>query len=188
MCFDKKNNELMVTNDSYQYSYVYSFESGYWHKTDKSYKLLINSYPEVLALHANGSNDGIFNLSAEDLSNSVPTMLTTRPCKLDGEANFTLLHRAIQRCKIETKDNVYAGFYIFGSNDLKTWQLLAGNDRKTGKITDIFATRTHLKVKYYIFVFAAELKLYDSLNSRKMINTINTLEVQYYPKIINKLR
>jgi len=106
-------------------------------------------------------------------------MLTTRPCKLDNEVNFTLLHRVIQRCEIETKENTYAGLYVFGSNDLRTWQLLAGNDRKTGKITDILTTRAHHKVKYFVFVFAAISTEYS---------TVNNLEIQFYPKITNKLR
>jgi len=177
--FDKKNNELYVTNNNYNYSYVFSFESKLWHKTSESYRILVNSYPELLGLHDDGSNDGVFSVSQDSFVTPVTVMLTTRPCKLDGEVNFTLLHRAIQRCKIETPESVYAGFYVFGSNNLKTWQLLAGNDRKTGKVTDIYTTRTHLKVKYYILLFASILKE----NS-----TVNTLEIQYYPKIDRKIR
>jgi hypothetical protein len=177
--FDKKNNELLVTNNNYNYSYVLSFESGYWHKISESYRLLINSYPELLVLRENTSDNGVFSVSQDSFITPVSIMLTTRPCKLDGEANFTLLHRAIQRCEIETKDSVYVGFYVFGSNDLITWQLLTGSDRKTGKITDIFLIRTHLKVKYYIFLFAAQLKG----NS-----TINTLDIQFYHKLMSKIR
>jgi len=140
---------------------------------------LVNSYPELLGLHDDGSNDGVFSVSQDSFVTPVSVMLTTRPCKLDGEANFILLHRAIQRCKIETPESVYTGFYVFGSNDLKTWQLLAGNDRKTGNVTDIFTTRAHLKVKYYIFLFASILKE----NS-----TVDTLDIQYYPKIDRKIR
>jgi len=33
--FDKKNNELYVTNNNYNYSYVFSFESKLWHKTSE---------------------------------------------------------------------------------------------------------------------------------------------------------
>jgi hypothetical protein len=132
-----------------------------------------------LVLRENTSDDGVFSVSQDSFITPVSIMLTTRPCKLDGEANFMLLHRAIQRCEIETKDSVYAGFYVFGSNDLRTCQLLSGNDRKTGKITDIFITRMHLKVKYYCFLFAAIVKE----NS-----TINTLDIQFYHKMTSKIR
>jgi len=174
--FDKKNNELLVSNNSYEYSYVFNFESGFWHKISESYRV------------ENTSVDGVYSLSRDNYETPVSIMLTTRPCKLDGEANFTLLHRAVQHCHITTKDSVYAGFYVFGSNDLNTWQLLTGNDRKTGEVTDIFTTRTHGKVKYYIFVFAAEVKLWDSVNLKKIDNSINTLDIQFYHKLINKIR
>jgi hypothetical protein len=186
--FDKKNNELLVSNNSYEYSYVFNFESGFWHKISESYRVLINNYPELIVLRENTSTDGVYSLSQEDYMTPVTIMVTTRPCKLDGEVDFTLLHRAIQRCEIETKDSVYAGFYVFGSNDLKTWQLLTGSDRKTGKVTDILVTRTHLKVKYYVFLVTTELKLYDVLNARNINNSINILDVQFYHKLMSKIR
>jgi hypothetical protein len=187
--FDKKNNELLVTNNTYNYSYVFSFESGFWHKISESYRVLINFYPELLVLRENSSADGVYSVSVDSNETTVKSvMLTTRPCKLDGEVDFTLLHRAIQRCEIETKDSVYAGFYVFGSNDLITWQLMTGSDRKTGKITDIFLTRTHLKVKYYVFLFAAELKLYDVTEASDINNSINTLDIQFYHKLTSKIR
>jgi len=65
---------------------------------------------------------------------------------------------------------------------------MAGNDRKTGEVTDIFTTRTHGKVKYYVFLIAAEVKLYDAENERNINNSINTLDIQFYHKLINKIR
>jgi len=129
--------------------------------------------------HRNSSGDGVYSVSVYTFFTPVSTMLTTRPFKLYNEVDFVLLHRAIQRCEIETAESTYAGLYVFGSNDLRTWQLLAGNDRKTGKITDIPTSRIHHKVKYFIFVFAAILTEYS---------TVNNLEIQFYPKIANKLR
>jgi hypothetical protein len=186
--FDKKNNELLVSNNNYEYSYVFNFKSGFWHKISESYRVLINYYPELIVLRENTSTDGVYSLSREDYMTNVTVMLTTRPCKLDKEANFILLHRAVQHCEITTKDSVYAGFYVFGSNDLKTWQLLTGNDRKTGKVTDILLTKTHLKVKYYVFLFAAEVKLYNTETLQNINNTINLLDIQYYYKLTNKIR
>lgn len=61
-----------------------------------------------------------------------------------------------------------------------------GNDRKPGEVTDIMTTRTHLKVKYYIFLFAAQLKLEDTETSQKIDNSINMLDIQFYYKLLNK--
>ena len=121
----------------------------------------------------------VHSLSQDNYDTPVTVMLTTRTFKLDGEANFILLHRALQRCKKTTKDSVYAGFYVFGSNDLHSWQLMTGTDRKTGEVTDILATRAHLEVKYYIFLFAVTCKLYDAVNSRKINNFNNEISLEY---------
>jgi hypothetical protein len=43
----------------------------------------------------------------------------TCPAKVNGRADFVLIHRAIQRWEIETTAACYAGFYVFGTNDLK---------------------------------------------------------------------
>ena len=165
--FSKTQNELLVTNSNYNYSYVYSFESGYWHKISKSYSILVNTYPTLQGIHLEGNGDGVFDLSHENFDTSVQAMFSTRPCKIDGNIDFVLIHRIIQRCEIKTKDTTFAGFYVFLSNDMKVWQLSQGNDKKTGEVTDLLCTRSHLKAKYFVFVFAADE------------SEINTLELQY---------
>lgn len=176
IAFDKKNNELIVTNPNKLYSYLYSFDSGVWGKISQSFDILVNAYPVTYAIVSNG---GVYSISDENFLTEVETVLTTRPYKLDDSNNFILLHRALQRCEIETKQSTFAGFYVFGSNDLITWQLISGNDRKSGRVTDILTTRAHTKVKYFVFVFASSVHKGDSINS---------LEVQFYNKLTNKLR
>ena len=176
IAFDKKNNELIVTNPNKLYSYLYSFDSGVWGKISQSFDILVNAYPVTYAIVSNG---GVYSISDENFLTEVETVLTTRPYKLDDSNNFILLHRALQRCEIETKQSTFAGFYVFGSNDLITWQLISGNDRKSGRVTDILTTRAHTKVKYFVFVFASSVHKGDSINS---------LEVQFYHKLTNKLR
>jgi len=127
--FDKKNNELLVTNhrlagtldddadadllskyglnpEGYDlnYSYVFSFESGFWHKRSNSYRILINKYPELLIQRENSSNDGIYSLSQDNYNNNITTVLTTRPCKQNRKNYFTLLQPNIRHHKIETNN------------------------------------------------------------------------------------
>lgn len=147
--YNQKLDELLISNQNYAYSYLYSFKSGYWHKIDESFRVLIDSYPKLIVLREDSSNNGVFDMSTEQFGADVSTLIVTRPCKIDNDVNFTMLNRAIQRCEIETSASTYAGFYVFGSNDLQTWQLLQGSDKKTNRVTDIFCTRSHLKVKYF---------------------------------------
>ena len=134
--YNKVQNELLVSNPNFNYSYVYSFESNAWSKKSESYRVLINSYPELLVLRENNDQEaenGIFSLSEEDNTRAVQTLLVTRPLKLDNDMNFILIHRALQRCELNVKLSTYAGFYVFGSNDLMTWQLLRVVIRKPGR-------------------------------------------------------
>lgn len=180
--YNKEFNELFVSNDNYSYSYVYSFNSGNWHKVSTSYKLFINAYPQLLGYNGTDSNTGIYDLSDEIREQYVDTLFTTRPCKIDegGNSLFTLIHRIALRCELQCSDMTYAGFYVFASNDLHTWQLFQGHDEKKGEITDLLCLRSHFKAKYFVFVFAANLKESYSL--------LNDIDIQYYNKLINKIR
>jgi hypothetical protein len=146
-------------------------------KVFKSYSLLINKYPDLLGIDKGYS--GVLNLSDESFATDIHCHFSTRPVKLIQDGVFTLLHRAIQKCYLETSASCFAGIYVFGSNDLHTWQLIAGNDRKNGYVVDILTTRAHLKIKYFVFVFASTMKEDSS---------VGDIEVMFYEKITNKIR
>ena len=135
--FNKIQNELLISNPNFNYSYVYSFESNAWSKKSESYRVLINSYPNLLVLRENSTQEaenGIFSLSEEDNTRAVQTLLVTRPVKLDNDMNFILNSPGIATVRAKRKT-----LYLMqvstcsGSNDLMTWQLLQGSDKKTGK-------------------------------------------------------
>ncbi len=172
--FDKVNNELLVTNSSYAYSYVFSFESQYWYKISNSFDLLINAYPKLLVRNSYG----VYSLSDETFDNPVQVLLTTRPVKLTDNS-FKLIRGAIQRCQLNTTDKTFAAFYMFASNDLRKWQFMTGNDRKEGYVTDIRISRAQTKAKYFIFILAG------SLEENSMINDI---EIDFDPVLQSKLR
>jgi len=173
--YDKQNNELLVTNYSYPYSYVYSFESGFWYKTSDSFRLLINAYPTLLGV----DSTGIHSISDETTTGSVQVLITTRPCKLEMESTYKLIRQAIQRCELKTPENIFAGFYVFASNDLQKWQLFSISNNKSSTITDIQVLRGYTKARYYIFVFAAELEAGSA---------INNVDILFDPVLSNKLR
>lgn len=176
--FDSVNNELLVSNTNYQYSYVFNFESKSWYKISESFNVLINCYPQLLVLRDN-EDTGVFTLSVETFDSPINVLLTTRPVKFDGGNIFTLLHRIIQLCDLRVPAGTFAGFYVFASNDCRKWQLMNGSDRKSGKVTDIRIGRIHVKAKYFVFVFASSLQEDSS---------INDIYLQYYDKLDRKIR
>lgn len=176
--FDNENKELFVTNSNHSYSYVYSFKTGIWSKFNESFFILINYYPKLYALRTNGADQGIISISDEDYSETVKTLLTTQPMKLGTEA-FKTLQRTILRCRFTPEIGMNAGFYIFASNDLITWQRVKGINSLSGERIDIMLTRVGQKAKYYIFVFAGQISC-DSY--------IDSLDTTIEMKLNNKLR
>ncbi|WP_340111981.1 hypothetical protein [Maribellus mangrovi] len=119
--YNHEYKELIVSNPNYQYSYVYNFKSNSWHKISESYKLFINVWPKLYGVRYNTSNggefDGVYDFTDEQFDYYINTLTVTRPCKVNDNIDFVLIHRAIQRCVIETTPLCYAGLFVIGSND-----------------------------------------------------------------------
>jgi hypothetical protein len=97
---------------------------------------------------------------------------------------FKKLHRTFIRGYFTTKEGTYAAAYIFGSDDLKTWNFVTGNDMNTGEFKDIWLTHTKGSSRYYIVVFAAEL----SVNHQSIVNRLSNIDTSFQEKRTNKLR
>jgi hypothetical protein len=50
MAYNNTENELIITNPSYAYSYIYSVEGNLWHKVSETYSLMAVSYPRLYSL------------------------------------------------------------------------------------------------------------------------------------------
>jgi hypothetical protein len=175
ICYDRVYNELIITNSTWaDYSYMFNFDAGEWYKIPYSYKLLINNYPECWGYDPDLPK--IMNLSLEEYTDLQPVLIITRPIKLEADGVFSLIHRLFLRCFVDSA--LHSGLYVWGSNDMLTWQLLQGIQR-TSELRDFRLTRSHCKVKYYVIVFHSQMNK-DS--------HIGNMDIQYYNKLTNKLR
>ena len=179
--FDKINNELIISNNSYEYSYVFNFESMSWHKVSVSYQIFINDYPTLLGLNSLG----VFDLGIESDLQPLHFSFVTQPQTLGAGTTYKKLERSVLRCNLAVQDGTYLTFSIFASDDLLTWQFITGGQR-AGKLVNLLTTRSHGSAKYYIFVIAGQIKLVDS--SIKSINYVNGIDVDYTTRLENKLR
>ena len=179
--FDKINNELIISNNSYEYSYVFNFESMSWHKVSVSYQIFINDYPNLLGLNSLG----VFDLGIESDLQPLHFSFVTQPQSLGAGTTYKKLERSVLRCNLAVQDGTYLTFSIFASDDLLTWQFITGGQR-AGKLVNLLTTRSHGSAKYYIFVIAGQIKLVDS--SIKSINYVNGIDVDYTTRLENKLR
>lgn len=178
MGFDNVQKELLVSNPAKNYSYVYNFKTGFWHKIDESFNVLINYYPKLYVLRETGET-GIISISDENYTDTVNVLLTTQPLKFKSGDIFKVLRRSVLRCMITPEEGTHAGFYIFASSDLITWQRVKGINHLLGKKRDFLLTRTGGMAKYYIIVFAGKISC-DSY--------IDSLDFTVDYKLNNKLR
>jgi len=173
------NNELIVTNPNYEYSYIYDINNKYWWKMSGQYSVLINNYPELYAVNEDGSGK-VVNFSVEE-TGTTQCLLITRAHNL-GEGDVSKkINRAFIKGFLNTTLDHYAAAYVFGSNNLKEWYFITGNDRNTGQFKDVWITRSLVSYRYFIFVFAAELD-----TSKE--NYISVIACEYETKMNQKLR
>lgn len=145
--FDQLNKELIVTNPSKGYSYIFSFESKLWFKISRSFKLLINAYPELLGV----TNDNVVSLSKESESEAIEVLIISNCQSLDMPGIFKKLERTDFRSYLLTESGKTSGFYVFASNDNLKYQNIQGCQR-SGIVIDLITQISPTSAKYYAFV------------------------------------
>jgi len=185
-----ENSELIIANPNYYYAYVYDITSKTWYKFAEKISQFIPSYPNLYAMSEKRSGivapyvltKRILNISAEEAGNT-QCMIVTRALTMGMEDVFKKLHRTFIRGYFTTKTDTYAAAYIFGSDNLKDWKFITGNDMNTTEFKDVWITHTKGSSRYFIVVFAAELSVGTGI-----INRFNSIDCMFQEKRNLKLR
>lgn len=171
--YDFNNKEIIVSNDSYTYSYAFNLENNTWHKINEVFAEMVALIPDTL-----GYRDGILYDIKDEENEYIETLLQTRPIKLDS-LNRKSIERLVLRGIFDVKDLTYSGLHLFGSVDGKNYVYLRGKTpQDDNTFNDILIKRTHANFEFLIVVFAAQLK-----NS-----SINFIETDYFERWAKKLR
>lgn len=117
MLYDYVHQRIIVFNKSYTYAYVYSLKTKLWGMMYANIKSGINSYPEALAVDADGN---LVNFSANN-SEHIGGLLVTRPLKLETPDILKTMDTVIQRGFFK-KGHVQS--VLYGSRDLINWHLV----------------------------------------------------------------
>lgn len=174
MGFDKINSELLISNQEYDYTYIYNFESNSWHKSGETYNLLVQDYPYLLAIDQNG----VYNLGLHSDANHIPVLILTQPQSLTANEVFKKIERLALRCTIHAESARYFTLAVFASDDLRQWQLITGGQR-AGEIQNILLSRSHGSAQYYIFLMCGSVS---------MDSNISNIDVSLSPRMNRKLR
>ena len=176
------NNELIVMNPGYDYSYVYDIKNKYWFKISGKHSSFIPDYPLLYAVNEDSSGS-VVNFSNE-IAGTTQCLIITRAHSFDAADVFKKLQRSFLRGFMDVTDDHCAALYIFRSDNLKTWTFETGNDRNVGKFKDIWVTHTFKSARYYAFVFAASLEV----NRNSVDNRLSSIACEYELKMEGKLR
>lgn len=163
-CFE--DEEIIVSNPQFNYTYVYNVKSGEWHKMSASIDRFINSYPECFAAFKEG---GMYNMyNPHRTVNNV--LIVTRPIKFRTTEHKRVLQTALRGIvkpansllyyrgeSVKYKDNEVGlfsncGFYVLGSNDAEHF-VLVGAKEKMEDLRD-FITKMNKSKAYKYFMVA----------------------------------
>ena len=176
-----EDNELIISNKEYSYSYVYNLKSGEWHKISESITRFLNSYPQSLAISSNESGCAIYNMyNPHRTINDIA--IITRPVKLGSITHKRILQSALRGIIKPSLSDLYikgepvqfrgedisifsnAGFYILGSNDAEHFKLIAGTE-KLNDIRDLITKMNKTKAyKYFIFCLVGGVRTDVAIN------------------------
>lgn len=128
VAFNYRDKEIYVVNKKYDYSYIYSEQSG-WTTTTQTGNLFVDDYPYV---YLRRKEDGALQILGDEnkLMSNVPIMLISQPLKLNNTQDFKQIERIITRSLLKAKYVTVATLAIWGSHDARTWSLLGANDVK----------------------------------------------------------
>lgn len=180
LAFDPSVNELILSNSAEDYSYVFSFDTGTWHKITDGYDGFIDIYPYRAGYLNNQYIDYLYDSGVVSPENT-EVLIQTKPFSLESNGYKHIL-RLIENSwlDIDTTDRT-GGLYIYASNDLKNWDLIRGAEHEGDDAQYIHRQMLeglHGSFRYFIIVSVGYVKEAEYTG----------YEVGYIPKEQSKIR
>jgi hypothetical protein len=182
--FYYKENEVVITNEAYPYSYVYSLNTKMYHKVFERYYNVFNDYPNAYGTDAGGYY--IYNLGEEVVApiSRRNVLVQTNAFKLTTDG-FEMIRRIFTRFGWSTTyDGNKIGIYLFVSNDTRKWAWVDGceitRDTAPNGAQNFSPLRCPASVKYGILMIAGDMDV-----ARDYLTHIS---VEYEQRYNNKLR
>lgn len=173
MGFDSIKKELIVCNEAFNYSWVYSFESQLWTKRSIVYKKFLYGRNRTYA-HPKGvlSNLPLYILGEEttqaltgdystDSALFSPMVFITQPFQCEAADIYSKITQLFVDGAGIVAGNKYAGLFLFSSVDGETWYMNAGVDI-AGTLTEkkwrnMEVKHSGFSAKYHVIVFCGPM-------------------------------
>ncbi len=124
MAYDGRENEVIISNRSYPYNYVYQLGNGQMYTSDDLTDIYVrNTFPDLLMMRGNDIND--FHVIKEENGLKVKTEVSiiTRPIKFGSDLmkNMTEL-----RCPVYLTNTEEMRVTLHASNDMVNFRFVSG--------------------------------------------------------------
>jgi hypothetical protein len=115
--------EIIISNASYPYSYVYNIMTKSWHKITKTWSGFVRDYPNTYAMIYELAAFAMYDMSNEVYlpDQSILVHLETRPIKFGEEVSFKKIMRTLLYGWIHPGTEDPFTFLIFGTADGRKW-------------------------------------------------------------------
>lgn len=172
-----KRDEIIVSSELSDYSYIFNITSKSWYRINKSFSWFINAYPKVYGV----KNARVYDIDLIEKDSANDILIISQPMLLES-TSFKKVIQSVLRCDLYTNGPV--GFYLLGSLDGNKYNLVFTKeivDKDTGyHAVDMIAKMKRSK-SYKYFAFAITGSLYCK-------SSINTIGLTYDDSMTNRLR
>lgn len=180
--YNYQENEILVANSNFRYSYVYNINSKSWHKILADISAFINSYPDCYAIIKNG----VYQLQNNNRSIS-RLLILSRPIKMGSNSHKRILQTALRGIVKRALSDLYlrgepvmfrgenldifsdVGMYILGSNDAEHFTLISGKESIVD-IRDLVTKMNKTKAfKFFMVALAGGVRTDVSINYMEFV-------------------
>ena len=157
-----KNNEIIISSDTKDYSYKYCPSTSFWYRTNTSYTSFVNVYPEGFAVR-----DGIiYDIDVEDPEEYNSILIISLPMNLES-TNHKKIIQSVLRCDMYVKNRL--GVYIMGSLDGQKFDLVSlkeivSEDDVRHCIDLVTKMKRSKSYKYFSFAITGNLQVKSNIN------------------------
>ncbi len=153
-------NELLISNAQYSYSYLCSFQTGFWSKLSASFTGRVQGASDILMFQTAGSVTNVFSVGKE-LAGSNRVLIYTRPqiwgTKLPKRIMQLLLHTYAEMPVRPTAGMPLLACYMLCSNDGVHFKIIAGSEKRRSTQDILFPYFPTQSYKYYLFAIVGEM-------------------------------
>jgi len=162
--YDKNLREIIVSNYSYQYSYIYSIDEKLWYKCSQRFRQFIPNYPNIFAL---STGNDLVDISQEATTGNIAVFIETKPI-LIGPDKEVKLSKIVLGGRFDMATSFYGVLHVYGSNDSVTWSLIQGKEITGQYIYNIKLPRMPLSLRYIVLVFSGTITRDSSISEYRI--------------------